>query len=504
MGRLSKAKRKTLAATRARTSRSNSTGPRRIDVVLPALRPLDAPPRGTKRLREASVRYEASERPRKRRRTDSNHEYGRQGSRSDLAVALQAAGVLNNLERKWAAVSAVSRYEREDGTVSKVAMQDVASKAKVKPKTLSRWKARADAGESLVRLEGSGRPLAVWDCAVQSLREAYDIYGGFLSQQALAEISKTACKHTIQRILAGPDWCAVRPRIVPKNTEDHRQARVKFATEYLDEPFGGEEAETLWVDIDEKSFYAFRTGQVCYVPAELLHTVQAIEENSKTAIPSVMFFGAIARPVPSRGFDGRVELRPVAEAYVQQRRSKYAEKGETVFKPITMNKELFIQYCKDLLPTISSIAKKLPTVKKVVVQCDQAGGHGGGRADISNVLAVLNRAGCRRRPPVRFIAQPSRSPDFNALDLGAWHSLSSGVAAVRADPDATQKISDRIIEHVKQRWGEWDAVGRLERIFQSKRRVLRASLEAGGSNQYEMPRSGTSHAGERSTHCTSS
>lgn len=60
------------------------------------------------------------------------------------------------------------------------------------------------------------------------------------------------------------------------------------------------------------------------------------------------------------------------------------------------------------------------------------GGHGGGRADIAGTLKTLNQCGSKKKPPVTFIAQPSRSPDFNALDLGAWYSLSSGVPSAKA------------------------------------------------------------------------
>ena len=67
--------------------------------------------------------------------------------------------------------------------------------------------------------------------------------------------------------------------------------------------------------------------------------------------------------------------------------------------------------------------------------CDlhlRLGGHGGGRGDITGTLKALNTAGKKRKPPVTFVAQPSRSPDFNALDLGAWWSLAAGVPATKA------------------------------------------------------------------------
>lgn len=74
-----------------------------------------------------------------------------------------------------------------------------------------------------------------------------------------------------------------------------------------------------------------------------------------------------------------------------------------------MNKELFIHYLKEyLLPAIHSVASQLCEVKRVVVQLDQAGGHGGGRANMSDILKDLNTIGARETKKVKFITQCSR------------------------------------------------------------------------------------------------
>ena len=95
-----------------------------------------------------------------------------------------------------------------------------------------------------------------------------------------------------------------------------------------------------------------------------------------------------------------------------------------------------------------------------------------------------------------FLAQPARSPDFNALDLGAWFSLAAGVPAVRATEDASQKLTDRIINHVYKRWLEWDAMTRLENIFSTKIRVLQVVQDNNGTIDYKIPRSTKSHKHE--------
>jgi hypothetical protein len=53
---------------------------------------------------------------------------------------------------------------------------------------------------------------------------------------------------------------------------------------------------------------------------------------------------------------------------------------------------------------------------------DQAGGHGGGKVDLTKTLNILNDSSKGLIPYIEilFIQQPSRSPDFNALDLGLF------------------------------------------------------------------------------------
>jgi len=50
---------------------------------------------------------------------------------------------------------------------------------------------------------------------------------------------------------------------------------------------------------------------------------------------------------------------------------------------------------------------------------------------------------------------------------------------------------------VKQRWETWQAAAKLESVFQTKRLNIKAIIEVAGSNEYKIPRSGRSHAGEK-------
>ncbi len=288
---------------------------------------------------------------------------------------------------------------------------------------------------------------------------------------------------------------------IPINLERHRLERVKFAQENLGNSFGGDKSATLWIDIDEKNFKSFSDNRVVYCPTELAHLFEVFNANSKVSKEMVMFFGAIARPRPSKNFDGKVLLLPIVSEKVMLKSSKYAKKGETVVEPATLDKQGFIKICtKDLLHAIRPLVKRLPEVKVVKVQMDKAGGHGGGRGDMKGILKQLNEAGAKEKVKVLFLTQSAKSPDLNALDLGAWNSLASGVPAIKAEMNASKKMSTRIIEEVQARWRDWDAVTRLENIFATKARIMKAVLENGGRIDYKIPRSGKSHQDELPTY----
>lgn len=100
---------------------------------------------------------------------------------------------------------------------------------------------------------------------------------------------------------------------------------------------------------------------------------------------------------------------------------------------------------------------------------------------------------------VHFKLLLQRSPDFNALDLGAWYSLSAGVPSLKTSSNSGRTI-DRIIFHVLQRWENWDAVHRLMRIFTTKASIMSAVVTAKGSNEYKLPRSNYSHKDDLPTY----
>lgn len=266
--------------------------------------------------------------------------------------------------------------------------------------------------KSLLHKKGQGRKRTIFDIGNRTLHEIVQEYGGELSQMTLCELVRrkgvNISQSTISKILRGPDWTRFKSKSLPINTAVHQQNRFEFASQNINNSFGGNHSSTLWVDIDEKNFYSF-TRRIVYCPKEQENMFKYIHQQSKTNIESVMFFGAVAKPRPEENFDGRILLMPVCTKERRKRNGKYGQKGDILYKKAVMNKALFILYIKEyLLPQIHVVADQLSSVHNVVVQLDQAGGHGGGRSNMKCVLDQLNEMGAKERKKVTFIIQPSR------------------------------------------------------------------------------------------------
>ena len=380
--------------------------------------------------------------------------------------------------------------------MSREEQREICEKSSISEYQLKSSLGRIEKTGTLYRLPGSGRKRWKFDLVDRSLREVVQEYGFELSQLTLTELIRkrgiSVSTSTVNRVLNSGLWLIKKPKLIPTNTPKHRENRLLFCDQYIAETFGGDGDPTLWIDIDEKAFVEM-SRRVMYVPKELEHTIEYIHIHNKTTVEKVMFFGAVAKPRPQRGFDGRILLMPVCEKRSRKRNTKYGKKGEIYNEKITMNVTVFRRYCiSHLIPAIRKHLESLPEVTRVVIQMDQAGGHGGGRANIAKTLSVLNGFGKRAKPHITFIAQPSKSPDFNVLDLAVWRSLSCGVVAEKAQKKG--RVIDRIIDCVLTRWNNWDAWTRLRNAFDCKKTVLQIVREKGGSNEYDLGHSSRSHA----------
>lgn len=232
---------------------------------------------------------------------------------------------------------------------------------------------------------------------------------------------------------------------------------------------------------------------------DLYKYLPLVSKKDKSKKPHVMFFGAVAKPRPSENFDGRIGLWVVQEeGATYKKTTKVKNPGDEKFVPKIMDASTFHAMLKSkLVPAVESILKnKLPDVRKVVIQMDCAGGHGGGnigdkRELESKLLGIISEEVKGSRASYSFNIQPSSSPDLNVLDLGVWNSICSGVDTVKANDQSTilESLRDNVLHHF---WNVWSAQEKLLDTYETRQRVIDSVIKYKGDNQFPIPRSGRS------------
>ena len=107
-------------------------------------------------------------------------------------------------------------------------------------------------------------------------------------------------------------------------------------------------------------------------------------------------------------------------------------------------------------------------------------------------------SGTVRKVEIEVITQPSKSPDLNVLDLGAWHSLQiavdklkrelneAGGECTRVQLMVLQKPEHRIIDLVETTWHQWESAAKLSKLFSSLSRILELVVLHRGDNNFSL------------------
>lgn len=359
--------------------------------------------------------------------------------------------------------------------------------------------ARRCAVRSLARLPGSGRPPllkqipGLTDWFLETSRELGGMWTVRMMAAKMEERWGVGSIGTICKLARSLGFCSVRQRFCPFLTAEHKQLRRDWCTKQGDRPFS--DPGTVYVHVDEKWFFAHRLNQRVWVRRG--EEQRAIPLQSKSHITKVMFLAAIAKPVPEQGFDGRIGLYPIAELRPAARRSSNRPKGTNEWHSLPMNATRFKEMLKaNVVPDVLRLTGEW--VQRVVIQMDNAGGHGGGRADISTTtLRELNSWArdlpqqlkdlCPQGPPkIEFIAQPPKSPDLNVLDLGIWTSLQVAVDNVKNQKGLVSPTVSELVECCQSAWAAWPAMEKLTKIWQTLENILSYVAEANGGNDYKL------------------
>ena len=296
---------------------------------------------------------------------------------------------LKRIERLWSAVACVreARARSKTGKVKKEIMVTIAENHRLSASHLY-WVVRRSQSWSLRRRAGSGRPrTATKPEKLEWLTHKNNETNGMLSLRELGAAMKAqnpnkhvGSKTAVQRAWKELGYRHVRVRTLPRLEDKHVHDRLAWATERAgaEQPFGDD--ETIHIHVDEKWFYVVRIGQLQWRgqhehlrPIHIIHRSHVVKE---------MFLAAVARPIPSHGFAGNIGLWPVTKTKAAQRKSKHHNRGDEYEASTTMDTKKFKEMlCALVLPMALEAGRGW--AKKIVLQMDNAGGHGGGNGNIN-------------------------------------------------------------------------------------------------------------------------
>jgi hypothetical protein len=312
-------------------------------------------------------------------------------------------------------------------------------------------------------------------------------------------LGSPATVHRLARLLG---YRLVHKRAYPLLSAAHRKARMEWCERLKKHEFEG--PDVVWLHLDEKWFYSERLNRFYWVAKG--DPVPAVMLQSKTNIVKVMGLAAVAQPRPNHNFSGNVGFYPCGAIVPAPRNSKNRPKGTPIFKSRSVDVAYFLELITEhVIPDVLKLCGSW--AQRIVIQMDNAGGHGGGRGDMQQTtLLQLQRfaaalpdelrALCTHPeglPQFEFITQPAKSPDLNVLDQGAWTSLQVAVDAVKdqASRGLMQLNETELYQAMLTGWDEWCKISstKLTSLFSLLQLNAQKILECQGGNMYLTPHS---------------
>jgi hypothetical protein len=266
----------------------------------------------------------------------------------------------------------------------------------------------------------------------------------------------------------------------PMLTLKHKLARLEYCLSLVDlrsesqEGFLFKNMENV-VHVDEKWFYMVNSNERFY----LYHKEQVPYRpvKSKRSMVKVMFLTCVARPrFDQEGnclFDGKLGMFSFCESTVAIRSSANRPAGTVITKPVNGTRNVIRQmFIEQLLPAIRN---KWPNkAEDITIQQDNAPAHI--KVHDQEFVEAASKDGWKIN--LRF--QPPNSPDCNILDLGFFAAIQS------LQEKKVARTIDELIVAVRQAFEEF-SIYKLEDNFLTLQNVLRAIMEEGGGNNYQVP-----------------
>ena len=299
-----------------------------------------------------------------------------------------------------------------------------------------------------------------------------------------SEICFPISKATVFRTYHRDGWRSIRKRPCPKLTEAHMETRRMWAYHNLENEWGDD--ATVWIDIDEVSLPMFQfKGKRKLSPRDIKngqggHCGRVPTGKARRHIPSMMYLSAVAKPNRKKKFDGKVGLWALATKTKTKRRSKNRAAGLDELAPIeSITAEVFADFIMDEL--VPEIQRKCSWAKEIIIQYDGATPHEKG------IKLALGEKLEELEPRIRWMKQPSQSPDTNINDLCFFNSLKSALAKTRKDGWGFLEF-DKQVQKVYRNWHNEDE-DKLTKLWELKSAVAMQIYLADGGNQFKMPHS---------------
>jgi hypothetical protein len=301
--------------------------------------------------------------------------------------------------------------------------RDLKRFANVGDRQIRRWQAAFNAGQSLARRPGSGRPSIITDGIAVALRRIAEATAWTGTNEfyaiALANEGVQVSTSSVQRHLVREGWMTGTASTVPALKPLECANRVSFCNQMMQL-----DPAIVVLHADEKVFYA-----TDYAAQRAPPDVKLTKPKKTSAYKTkIMVLAVTGTPSSKYKFDGRLLLHVVGELHAAARRSVYHEKGEVYLSPTGANVDaayIFTLFVETVGPTIRSAFADAP---RVILQMDNASPHVG-KGNFEGLQEVLNGEG--EQPFIEIKFQPPNSPDLNLNDLGVFHALSQMTKVVR-------------------------------------------------------------------------
>ncbi len=446
-------------------------------------------PAGVKRKRQEVMRFQFPAnaiRPPQLRRSVAN----------ETDVVTERINVGERERKKW---FSYIRFLKLQFTVGRrIALDTVCEEEGISLSTLLRLIRKIDSGKPPVRKEGSGlhcdydNENDINEYMMVKARGCKYIFSIREMSEWVKERFGRGTVYIVRKIMKKYNWRRSQQIIKPILSSSHRSDRLTWSLRHL---YRGEglqsvfgDNDTCYIHVDEKWFYLFRLHQNLWLPRGVTRYDEdaVCRASSKTNVPKVMFIAALGCPRKDRMFNGDIGIWPITYTRTAKTNSSYHKKGDKYEDFATINGKKFVEIMKEkVIP--AAVSKVGHWAKNIIIQIDSAGGH---KVKTSTKeLTFLHESGVQ----VQCITQPTRSPDLNVLDLGAWHSIQVAFDKFKRDSrhhlglHIPQKKIHEIIDLVQGTWAEWAAnEERTAKLFGDVIGVMKEIIRLRGDNNFEV------------------